>query len=113
MSDKRDAKKSETIEIRLSHDAKSAFMRRCRADERSASEVIRSMIDAQIADRRQKPTALKTHWRSLVAIAAGMALGAGAGAPALAHASRTSHAAFDRLDRNRDGVLSYAEFRAR
>jgi Ca2+-binding EF-hand superfamily protein len=40
-------------------------------------------------------------------------LGAGAAAPALAHAEQTSHAAFDRLDRNHDGMLSYDEFRAR
>lgn len=113
MSDKREPKKSETIEIRLSHDAKTAFMRRCRDDEVSASEAIRAMIDARIADRREVSGRRKVHWRTIAAIAAGVALGAGTAAPALAHASQTSHAAFERLDRNHDGVLSYDEFRTR
>ena len=113
MPQKREPKKSETIEIRLSHEAKSAFMQRCREDAVTVSEAIRALIDARIADPREAPEGRKVHWRMVAAIAAGMAIGAGAAAPALAHASQASHAAFDRLDRNHDGVLSYDEFRAR
>jgi len=40
-------KKSETIEIRLSHEAKAAFMERCRQERRTASEAIRLLIDNQ------------------------------------------------------------------
>lgn len=113
MSGKREPKKSETIEIRLSHEAKSAFMRRCREDDVSASAAIRSLIDASTAGPRERPTARRIQWRTIGALAAGIALGAGAAAPALAHAELTSHAAFERLDRNHDKVLSYGEFRAR
>jgi hypothetical protein len=52
-------------------------------------------------------------WRTFAAIAAGMALGMGAAAPSLAHATQTSRAVFDQLDRNHDGVLTYREFRSR
>lgn len=113
MSNKRGPKKSETIEIRLSHGAKSAFMRRCREDEVSASEAIRTLIDASVGDHRAKPTRRRVYWHSIAAVAAGMALGAGVAAPALAHAEQTSHAAFDRLDRNHDGMLRFDEFRTR
>ncbi|WP_420140747.1 hypothetical protein [Sphingomonas sp.] len=113
VSEKRDPKKSEAIEIRLSHVAKSAFMDRCREDGISASQAIRTMIDARIADHQNAGRGRSAGWRTIAAVAAGMVFGAGAAAPALAYANQTSHAAFDRLDRNHDGVLSYAEFRAR
>jgi hypothetical protein len=113
MPQTREPKKSETIEIRLSHEAKSAFMDRCRADSVTASEAIRALIDARIADRPEAPEGRKLPWRLVAAIAAGMAIGAGATAPALAHANQARQAAFDRLDRNHDGVLSYEEYSAR
>lgn len=46
---KRAPKKSENLEIRLPHDAKHAFMERCRRDGRSASDVLRGFIDAYLA----------------------------------------------------------------
>ena len=42
----RPLKKTETIEIRLPHDTKTAFMARCRAEGRTASDVLRRFIDA-------------------------------------------------------------------
>ncbi len=101
-------KKSETIEIRLSHQAKIAFMDRCREERQSASEVLRALIDQKLAGRRR----LAPRWRALAAAVAGLILGAVA-QPSLARATQNSHSVFDRLDRNHDGVLSYAEFRAR
>jgi hypothetical protein len=107
------AKKSETIEVRLSHEAKTAFMDRCRLDERTASEAIRLFIDGQIDPHVTAPRRRSPHWRTAIAAAVGVALGMGAAAPSLARASQTSRAAFDQFDRNRDGVLSYDEFRSR
>ena len=105
----RSPKKSETIEIRLSHQAKIAFMDRCRQEQRSASAVLRGLIDQtlEVPRRRAAP-----RWRALAAAVAGLILGAVA-QPALARATHEAHPAFDQLDRNHDGVLSYAEFSAR
>jgi hypothetical protein len=113
MASSRPAKKSETIEIRLSHEAKAAFMERCRLEGRTASEALRLFIDAQ----RDAPPAVRRRllpsWRMLAAGMIGAALGVGAAAPSFANATQSSRAAFDRLDRNHDGVLSYGEFRSR
>jgi len=109
----REPKKSETIEIRLSYEAKSAFARHCHEDGVSASEAIRTMIDDRMAARRDMPIARRAYRNTIAAIIAGMALGAGVAVPALAHGNQTGHAAFDQLDRNHDGVLSYSEFNAR
>jgi hypothetical protein len=108
----RPLKKDETVEVRLSHAAKTAFMARCKVEGRTASEAIRCFIDAELSQttRRSVPAG----WRQLAAAAlAGLALGAVA-VPALAqsHATPSSRAAFDRLDRNHDGVVSFDEYRA-
>lgn len=113
MTDSRTPKKSETIEIRLSYQAKSAFVRRCRDDGVSASEAIRTLIDARMADRHDLPVARRARRDTIAAIITGMMLGAGVAVPALAHGNQTSHAAFDQLDRNHDRVLSYDEFSGR
>lgn len=105
----REPKKSETLEVRLSHQAKTAFMARCGARGQSASDAIRSFIEADLAPRRQPSNA----WRGWAAAALiGLGLGAVA-APSLAEGRNTSQAAFSRLDRDHDGALSYAEFSAR
>ena len=111
MLSSRPSKKSETIEIRLSHEAKTAFMDRCRGERRTASEAIRLFIDAELGgpQRRQRLPS----WRIAAAGVIGAALGLGAAAPSFAHATETSRAAFEKLDRNHDGVVSYAEFRSR
>ena len=106
-------KKSETIEIRLSHAAKAAFMERCRRERQTASEAIRLFIDDQSV---QCPTPLRPRlawWRVMLAGIAVAVLGLGAAAPSLAWAAQTTRPAFDQLDRNHDGVLSYQEFRSR
>lgn len=106
-------KKSETVEIRLPHATKTAFMARCRAEGRTASDAIRRFIDAELSQTSSTRRAPRLSWRPLLAAAvAGLALGAVA-APSLAQSSPPSRAAFDRMDRNHDGVVSFDEYRDR
>jgi hypothetical protein len=97
----RPPKKSETLEIRLPHPTKQAFMARCRADGRSASEALRGFIEREIeAPARRPANALR--WVA----GAALALAAGAAAvPSLAHPAGD----FQRLDRNDDGRITAAE----
>jgi len=110
-------KKSETLEIRLPHPTKTAFMARCQDQGRTASEAVRRFIDAEIAGSEPRRPRVSL-WQALAAAAAGLAIGAVA-APSLAQTAHAQinvgadpRAAFDRLDRNHDGVVSYSEFRA-
>lgn len=105
----RPPKKTETVEIRLPHETKAAFMARCRAEGRTASDAIRRFIETEL-DRR--PRGIDGRRALLAALLAVLALGAVA-APSLAQNVVPARAAFDRLDRDHDGVLSFEEFRAR
>uniref|UniRef100_B0T517 EF-hand domain-containing protein n=1 Tax=Caulobacter sp. (strain K31) TaxID=366602 RepID=B0T517_CAUSK len=102
-------KKSDVLEVRLPHETKTAFMARCRETRRTASEVVRIFIDQELEGRASKPRRSGLVWRVLAAALAGLAVGATA-APSLARPMSASHGAFDRLDANHDGVLSFAEF---
>src|SRR4029453_47905 len=55
MTPERPQKKSDTLEVRLPHETKQAFMARCRQDGRSASEVIRDFIDGYVARASTPP----------------------------------------------------------
>jgi ferric-dicitrate binding protein FerR (iron transport regulator) len=112
MADSKASKKSETIEIRLSYETKTAFMERCRLERRTASDAIRLFIDEQLDARSRARRRLRA-WRIAAAAAVGAALGLGVAAPSFAHATGNSKTAFERLDRNHDGVLTYEEFRSR
>lgn len=103
----RPPKKSETLEIRLPHAAKTAFMARCRAEGLTASEAVRRFIEGRTAapDRSFRV-------KAAAALMAGLAIGAVA-APSIARSATDDHAAFARLDRNGDGVISLDEYRAR
>lgn len=111
MTDRKSPKKSETIEIRLAHDAKVAFMARCQQDGRTVSEAVRAFIESEIGrgSRPGRPFKLRA-WQALAAALGGLAVGAIA-APSLAHPTMNSRATFERLDRNHDGVLTLDEFR--
>lgn len=117
-------KKSETLEIRLPYPTKLAFMARCRDEGRSASEALRHFIDGHLdAPPAARPARLPGRLLAGALIAA--AMGAVA-LPSLAHPNL--HAQFDRLatgadhsisladfarlDANRDGRISFEEFRA-
>ena len=113
MTSTKPPKKSETIEIRLPYAAKLAFMERCRRDRRTASEAIRRFIDGQLDPEPPHHRQPMQHWRLLAAVLAGLVLGVGAAAPSLARTTQPTRAAFDQLDRNHDGVLTYQEFGSR
>lgn len=111
MTSARPPKKSETLEIRLPHAAKLAFMERCRAAGLTASEVVRGLIET---DAPAVPKARRTMkgWQALAAAVVGIVIGAAA-APSIAQALPGSRAAFEQMDANHDGVVSFAEFQAR
>ncbi len=112
MSAGKPPKKSDMLEVRLPYETKAAFMARCRDTRRTASEVVRLFIDQELEGRASKlPGRSNLVWRVLAAALAGLAVGAVA-APSLARPVST-HAAFERLDANHDGVLSFEEFNRR
>jgi hypothetical protein len=99
----RGPKKSETLEIRLPHPLKQAFMARCQGEGRSASEALRTFIEQAVAAPRRPARLMR--WAA-VGLAA-VSLGAVA-APSLARPSLPAQ--FARLDADHDGRLSLAEF---
>jgi hypothetical protein len=110
----RPPKKSETLEVRLPFQTKTAFMARCQDDGRTASDAVRGFIEGELAatSRRKVWTGGRMRvWQAIAAAVAGLVLGAVA-APSLAQTA-SGHATFQTLDRNHDGVLSPAEFAAR
>ena len=100
-------KKSETLEVRLPHQTKTAFMARCQAEGRTASDAVRGFINGELSPVRRTRV---RGWQALVVALAGLAIGAVA-APSLAQT--TGHASFAQLDRNNDGVLSPVEYASR
>lgn len=58
-------KKSETLEVRLPHETKQAFMARCRAEERSASEIIREAIEEYLTRPPRAPALKRQRLRTL------------------------------------------------
>ncbi len=118
MASPRSPKKSETIEVRLSDQAKGEFMERCRREQLTASEAIRRFIDGKLASPSGLRARRTSWWRMLVAAAGGLALGVGMAGTSLARPlpagiSKDSLAEFERLDRNHDRMLSFEEYRAR
>lgn len=102
-------KKSETLEIRLPYQTKTAFMARCRDEGRTASDAVRGFIEGEVGGRPARSRS--RGWIAAAAALLGLAIGAAA-APSLAQTT-PDHAAFSKLDRNADGVLSFEEFSAR
>src|SRR5258708_39066522 len=108
-------KKSETLEIRIPYPTKLAFMARCQAEGVSASEAVRGFIDGRLEPvaiaKRKAPRLLIG---GLIAAAVGAiavpSLAGPAVAAGLAH-DLVSRVAFERIDTNHDGVISYAEYR--
>jgi hypothetical protein len=99
-------KKSESIELRLPYETKQAFMARCQARGVTASAELRGFIDAAI-----EPAPVRKS-RFAIALPVGVLLGAVLEAaivsPTFAHADAA--ASFARMDANRDGRVTFAEF---
>lgn len=112
MTRQKPPKKSETIEVRVPYGAKTAFAERCRENGQTVSEAVRAFMEREIGAGGRAGRTHTRLWHALAALAAGLALGAVA-APSLAQtqAPHGSRDAFERLDRNQDGVVSYDEFR--
>ena len=123
----RPPKKSETLEIRLPHAAKQAFMARCQAEGVSASQALRGFIEAQISPLPASAPQRRRAWlKPALAAAAALAVGATA-LPSLAgqvdrsgferfdldHSGAVTLSEFARRDHNGDGVVSLDEFRRR
>lgn len=130
MTEIRPPKKSESVEVRLPFEAKRDFLAACKAEGRTASEVIRGAIDAYVGHRNRpetgsardasgklatlvpKPLRRKRYLAVGAASVAGLAVLAAL--PSAAAASNADKAAaFSKLDSNADGVVSYREFIAR
>ena len=109
MSAPKPAKKTGTVEIRVSDEMKAAFAERCRREEVTVSEAVRRLMEGQL--RAPTEHAPRGRGRMIAAGLLGVALGAGAAAPSFAQATAASRPTFDQLDRDHDGVLTPAEFR--
>lgn len=107
-------KKSDTLEVRLSHATKQAFMARCRSEGRAASEVVREMIEGYLARPAQpepkEPDPVKSPFVYPAAFVAAAALSAGVFA-ATAHAQPDLRKMFAEIDLNGDGAVTLQEFR--
>jgi Ca2+-binding EF-hand superfamily protein len=110
VSEDRRAKKSESIEVRVPHAMKQRFMARCRAEGRSASDVLRGFIEQYLAE----PSAQEARPMLFFAKPAALALGATAAAALLMLtppvAATDLEAAFKSIDRNGDGHVTAEEF---
>ncbi|MEW5683443.1 MAG: hypothetical protein AB1942_00850 [Pseudomonadota bacterium] len=99
----RPPKKSETLEVRLPYPTKLAFMARCQAEGRSASEAVRGFIEDEIAPA---PTPARGWpWKR---IAAGVLAAAAMGAVAVPSLARPGPD-FQRLDLDGDRIVTRAE----
>jgi Ca2+-binding EF-hand superfamily protein len=114
MTEGREPKKSETLEVRLTHEAKLALMRKAQAEGRSASDVVRDCIGAYLVDQpKEARSMLITVWKPAAAVgAAAVAIVWSALAPTSAMAGPDLRATFEHFDRDHNGSVTLAEFRA-
>jgi Ca2+-binding EF-hand superfamily protein len=113
MTRKRTPKKSESLEVRLPHGVKRAFMARARSRGRTASSLVREFIDSYLAGadpgtenrrmlkRLAKPAIASTVLGSVIALHLV--------APTAASAEPDFKTVFDQLDADKDGKLSPEE----
>ena len=115
---RREPKKTELIEFRISHEAKSEFLDQCKRDDRSASEVIRELMrdhveapfkreNSRMERISSMTTLLKKHPISVSSILAMSLFGMSAMATT---ASADPAQAFGAIDTNRDGSISLEEY---
>ncbi len=117
---KRPAKKSETLEVRISYPLKTAFVEHCRNRGETVSDVIRTLMEDHLKQSEprswfnlERTTSMTRFFskrpRASLASGVGMlgAISLGLAAPSVANDGRTQ---FDALDTNRDGIVSETEF---
>lgn len=112
-------KKSETLEVRIPHETKQAFLNACREDGTTASEVVREQVQSYL-EAREQPQQEKgklmqfspnvRRYGPRVAAGGAIAIGLTALAVLPSAAAPDFKAQFSRLDTNGDGVLSVEEF---
>lgn len=121
---KREPKKTDFLEIRLSWETKRALMTRCRENGVSASRLVREWIDRYLHNASRAPTNWKEELRMIftgqsprrrAALGGLAALGTAAAAgmialPASAATDPRLAAVFDWTDRDNDARISPAEF---
>jgi Ca2+-binding EF-hand superfamily protein len=112
MNERRPQKKSESIEVRVSHEVKSAFMRKALAEGRSASDVVRGFIALYLADQTKEARSMIYRAWKPAAVLGGAALAIlwSALAPSPVSAAPDLRAAFARFDRDGDRAITLAEF---
>jgi hypothetical protein len=88
-------------------------MERCQREGRTASDVVRTLIGKQLEPAPGTRKSARSAWRMAVAGLTGAALGLGMAAPSIASSGEPDRTAFEELDRNGDGALSYGEFSTR
>ncbi len=88
-------------------------MERCQREGRTASAVVRTLIDEQLEPAPGARTHARSTCRMAVAGLAGAALGLGVAAPSMASSGEPNRTAFEKLDRDGDGALTYQEFSTR
>lgn len=116
------AKKSETLEVRIPHETKQAFLTACREDGTTASEVVRDQVQSYL-DARERPSHQEEkrtlvmnfppnvrRYGPRVAVGGLAAIGLTALAVLPSAAAPDFKAQFARLDANGDGALSVDEF---
>lgn len=105
-------KKTESLEVRLPHAVKRAFMAKARSQGRTASALVREFIDSYLAgtdpatEKRKMLKRLATPAAVTSIVATAIALHM----PTAASAAPDLKALFDQLDSDRDGRLSSEEF---
>ncbi len=116
-------KKSETLEVRIPYETKQAFLKACREDGTTASEVVRDSVQTYLDQREQpapqqkRPIVMKisqpVRRYGLRAAAGGLAAVGLTTFAALPSAAAPDFAAvFKKMDANGDGVLTTEEFLA-
>jgi hypothetical protein len=107
----RPPKKSDTIEVRLPHAVKRAFMDQCHAQGRTASDVVRGFVEAHLAKEPAEPAALRLWFRPVAA--AGMLAALMVAMPVAVASGPDLRPSFAVIDRNHDGLLTPDEYGAR